>query len=85
MLASPLMERQMSARSTNGETPVPGGSFADRIEFLTLSSRMLKAAALELLVSISGLLTPEDYIRLAPVLWNQCMDEVEARVIAPVS
>ena len=75
----------MSARSTNADPPVPGGPFEDRIEFLSSASRVLKSAALELLVSISGLLTPEDYIRLAPVLWNRCMDETEARVIAPVS
>lgn len=82
---SPLVERQLSSRSTNGEAPILKNSFKERIDFLTSTSHMLKAATLELLVSISGLLAPDDYVRMAPVLWNHCMDEQEARVIAPVS
>lgn len=87
LLSSPILDRQMSSQSTNGtNTPASSklSSFAERIDFLTSTSRMLKSAALELLVSVCGLLSPDDYNRLVPVLWNQCMDEQEARVIAPV-
>ncbi|THH32609.1 hypothetical protein EUX98_g1559 [Antrodiella citrinella] len=41
------------------------------------------AAFEEQLVCVSGLLSTEDYIRLSPHLWSQCMDDIEPRIIAP--
>lgn len=39
---------------------------------------------LELLVCISGLLAANDYARMVEVLWDQCMDDMDPHVIAPV-
>lgn len=43
------------------------------------------STTLELLVTISGLLQPNDYMQLGPILWYKHLDNVASHVIAPVS
>ena len=43
------------------------------------------STALELLVTVSGLLQPNDYIQLGPILWYRHLDHNASHVIAPVS
>ncbi|KAH9946910.1 hypothetical protein B0H21DRAFT_857417 [Amylocystis lapponica] len=54
-----------------------------RLQCLKSLYKALNCTTLELLVSISGLLKPEDYIRLGPVLWSQYLDNPIATVIPP--
>lgn len=58
-------------------------SFEEQLGRLGSMTRILKYTMLELLVSVSGLLSTEDYVQVASPLWN-CMDEKEAKGIAPV-
>ena len=43
------------------------------------------STTLELLVTISGLLQPNDYMQLGPILWYKHLDNVASHVIASVS
>ena len=42
-----------------------------------------RATILELLVAVTGMLGPPEYIRLLPVLWHYCFDG-RSKVLAPV-
>ncbi|OBZ67524.1 hypothetical protein A0H81_12594 [Grifola frondosa] len=56
---------------------------ADRLEKLKSLHHALRSTILELLVTISGLLTPEDYLRLTSTLWHRHLDDTSINVVAP--
>ena len=43
-----------------------------------------KSIGLELLVTVSGLLSSNDLVRLAPMLWYRHLDDTATHVVAPV-
>ncbi|KAI0828677.1 hypothetical protein BC628DRAFT_1316176 [Trametes gibbosa] len=59
--------------------------FGDRIVTLRALAERHKSTGLELLVTVSGLLTPDDYLRLAPILWYRHMDDHATHVVASAS
>ncbi len=59
-------------------------TFEDRITLLQSCIDKKISTALELLVTVSGLLQPNDYMQLAPILWYQHLDNTASHVIAPV-
>lgn len=71
-----------SSKSGSGDSGQD--DFDDRI--LSLQSLIDKrvSTALELLVTVSGLLQPNDYAHLGPILWYRHLDNVEPHVVAPV-
>ncbi|TCD63487.1 hypothetical protein EIP91_005346 [Steccherinum ochraceum] len=79
-LNHPTISRSGSEDKLKVSAPAP---FEDQLATLKSTAHMLKAPMLELLVCISGLLSAEDYVRLGPPVWNQCMDDVEPKIIAP--
>lgn len=75
----------MSRDSSEDRLKVPPTPpFDGQLKFLASLTRALKSTMLELLVCISGLLAANDYARVVEVLWDQCMDDMDPHVIAPV-
>jgi len=60
-------------------------TFDRQLELVTSFSHGFASNILELLVSLSGLLTTDDYRRLGPSLWNDLVDVTDSRIITPVS
>jgi hypothetical protein len=60
-------------------------TFDRQLELIASFSRGFASNVLEFLVSLSGLLTIEDYRRLGPSLWNDLADVTDYRIISPVS
>ncbi|TBU39115.1 hypothetical protein BD309DRAFT_873000 [Dichomitus squalens] len=58
-------------------------SFDSRITMLQSLIDRRVSTALDLLVTVSGLLQPDDYMRLGPILWYKHLDNPEPHVIAP--
>ncbi|RPD69417.1 hypothetical protein L226DRAFT_471808 [Lentinus tigrinus ALCF2SS1-7] len=58
-------------------------TFDDRVTLLQSLIDKKISTALELLVTVSGLLQSNDYMHLAPILWYQHLDNVASHVIAP--
>ena len=59
-------------------------AFDDRFMLLhTLIERKI-STSLELLVTVSGLLQPNDYVHLGPILWYRHLDSPVSHVVAPV-
>ena len=58
--------------------------FDDRIATLRSLIDKKFSTALELLVAVSGLLQPPDYMHIAPILWYQHLDDIASHVVAPV-
>ncbi|KAH9852273.1 hypothetical protein C2E23DRAFT_921858 [Lenzites betulinus] len=59
--------------------------FGDRIVTLRGLAEREKSTGLELLVTVSGLLVPDDYLRIAPILWYRHMDDHATHVVASTS
>lgn len=59
--------------------------FNNKIKWLTSLHNDRGSTILELLVSISGLLTPADYMKLTPIIWHRALDAPSPKVTAPVS
>ena len=70
--------------SQGGYVDAGHDSFDARIMMLQSLIDKRISTALELLVTISGLLQPNDYMQLGPILWYQHLDNVASHVIAPV-
>ncbi|KAI0642797.1 hypothetical protein C8Q79DRAFT_917084 [Trametes meyenii] len=69
--------------SKGGVEDTPKEVFGDRVAALRALVEREKSTGLELLVTISGLLSPGDYIRIAPILWYRHLDNPATHVVAP--
>ncbi|KAI0327553.1 hypothetical protein GY45DRAFT_1256742 [Cubamyces sp. BRFM 1775] len=58
-------------------------AFGDRLAILRLLMEKQKSIGLELLVTVSGLLSSNDYMRLAPMLWYRHLNDTATHVVAP--
>lgn len=58
--------------------------FSDRVTTLRGLIDKQKSIGLELLVTVSGLLTPNDYMRITPILWYRHLDDHATHIVAPV-
>lgn len=75
----------MDSQASKGGSADPAlDTFDDRIMMLQSLVDKKISTALELLVTISGLLQPNDYIHIAPMLWYQHLDDSASHIIAPV-
>ncbi|OSC98071.1 hypothetical protein PYCCODRAFT_1375895 [Trametes coccinea BRFM310] len=71
-------------RSSKGGVEDPSKeTFGDRLMLLRSLVEKQKSTGLELLVTVSGLLGPNDYVRLAPVLWYKHLNDTATHVVAP--
>ncbi|KAI0355950.1 hypothetical protein OH77DRAFT_1402071 [Trametes cingulata] len=80
--ASSTLESHPPSRPSKGED----GSkevFGDRLATLRCLLERQKSTGLELLVTVSGLLAPTDYLRMAPILWYRHLDDPAPHVVAP--
>ncbi|KAI0659698.1 hypothetical protein C8Q70DRAFT_914754 [Cubamyces menziesii] len=57
--------------------------FGDRLTMLRSVMEKQKSIGLELLVTVSGLLSSNDLVRLAPMLWYRHLDDTATHVVAP--
>ncbi|TFK92378.1 hypothetical protein K466DRAFT_480806 [Polyporus arcularius HHB13444] len=71
------------AMTRGGSADTGQDTFEDRITLLQSCIDKKISTALELLVTVSGLLQPNDYMQLAPILWYQHLDNTASHVIAP--
>ncbi|KAI0754356.1 hypothetical protein C8Q80DRAFT_1095352 [Daedaleopsis nitida] len=69
--------------SKGGSSDVVQEPFLDRIMMLRSLIDKKISTALELLVTVSGLLQPNDYMQLAPIMWYQHLDNTASHVVAP--
>ncbi|KAI0676337.1 hypothetical protein C8Q78DRAFT_1084712 [Trametes maxima] len=84
VLSPSVLDTQLSKRSSKGGVEdTTKEVFGDRVTALRALVERDKSTGLELLVTISGLLSPEDYIRMAPVLWYRHLDDPATHVVAP--
>ena len=60
-------------------------SFAQKIEFLLSLRRGFVPKILNLLVALSAMLSQDDYRRIGPLLWRQCLNSRRPQALAPVS
>ncbi|KAH8084333.1 hypothetical protein BXZ70DRAFT_1046150, partial [Cristinia sonorae] len=79
-LSAITMSRTESEDKLKISAPTP---FTEHIATLSSMTCTLMLTMLELLVCISGLLSTEDYVKLAPAVWNRCMDDPAPKMIAP--
>ncbi|OCH88423.1 hypothetical protein OBBRIDRAFT_734457 [Obba rivulosa] len=79
---APNMESQPS---TGSQSNPPSEYFRDALALLRSFSEneSLLTTSFELLVSVSGLLQPSDYGRIAIVAWKRCLDEHASKLTAP--
>ena len=74
--------------SKGGSLGMPTGASLDAFDdrFILLRSVLERkiSVALELLVTVSGLLQSNDYVHLGPILWYQHLDSTDSHIIAPV-
>ncbi|GBE83781.1 hypothetical protein SCP_0508370 [Sparassis crispa] len=75
VFASPTPDMKSSAGTQD--------AYATRFETLKALDQPLKFTSLDLLVSVSGLLKPHDYLLLGPTLWKHCLDDPSSHLIAP--
>jgi hypothetical protein len=81
MILSPTLD---SANSFNAKDP-PRPAIIGRVaQAIASMSRGFRAITLELLVALSGMLTSDDYRRVAVLLWSKCLDSTDPRVFTPV-
>ncbi len=77
------LEKQASEKS---DTPKDKSDpLVATMKRLSEMTDVVQSIILELLVTVSALLTPEQFRQLGPVLWIHCMDEPHAPVVASVS
>ncbi|TDL25147.1 hypothetical protein BD410DRAFT_784972 [Rickenella mellea] len=58
-------------------------AFANREVFLASFPMEPMSLMLELVVTICGMLKPDSYVRLGPLLWDGCLDSGNAKIVAP--
>ncbi|KAI8972849.1 hypothetical protein BD414DRAFT_559591 [Trametes punicea] len=84
VVTSPSLDLQQSKRlSKRGADDNTKDIFGDRLQMLRSLIERQKSTGLELLVTVSGMLSPNDYMRLAPVLWHKHLDNAATHVVAP--
>ncbi|KAI0077367.1 hypothetical protein K474DRAFT_1751763 [Panus rudis PR-1116 ss-1] len=76
-------KNSVASLGATGDSNEKETSSQGKVAFLTYLSEVPRAPLLSLLVAVSGLLSPHDYSRLLPVVWDTCMEDEDARVIAP--
>jgi len=59
--------------------------FDEKLQLISQFSRGFATTALELIVTLSALLTADDQHRLGPILWNECLDSGDLQIIPSVS
>ncbi len=87
MVGATHTERQSSNKraSKAGAEDTSKEVFSDRLTTLRGLIDKQKSIGLALLVTVSGLLTPNDYLRLAPILWYRHLDDHATHIVAPVN
>jgi hypothetical protein len=83
MLTSPNLS--LSFSSGNGGDNAVISTLADRIALVMEIVRSTTSPALEILVALSGLLSPQDYATLGPSMWNSFLLSDNAKLVAPVN
>jgi hypothetical protein len=76
-LLSPIAER-----TTEQNTDILA-MFTERNQFANSVFEEFASKTLKLMVTLSGLLSLDDYRRLGPLLWDQCLENPSPNVIAP--
>ncbi|KAI0631245.1 hypothetical protein C8Q77DRAFT_1062302 [Trametes polyzona] len=77
-------DNRMSKRASKGAVEDPSKEvFGDRLVTIRTLLEKQHSTGLELLVTISGLLSPSDYLRIAPILWFRYLGDHATHVIAP--
>lgn len=74
-----------SAGLTPGHTTNYFKKLLERTPILDSFSKGLIRNSLRLFVAVSGMLSVEDHQKLAPLLWNECLDDPDYDVQASVS
>ena len=69
----------------NGSSPSTPAIFDKQLDLIVSFSHGFVATAVQLIATLSGLLKMEDYRCLGPVLWADCLDGNDVRIIPSVS
>ncbi|KAI0763460.1 hypothetical protein BD413DRAFT_484122 [Trametes elegans] len=84
IISTSVADKQPTKRTSKGGVEDPSKEvFGDRLALLHTLLEREKSTGLQLLVMISGLLSPVDYMRIGPILWHRHLVDRAAHVIAP--
>lgn len=84
MLLSPTLNDTFPS-SPNGKGADLSAAFAEKAELLESYSKGFIPKVLKLLVALSALLTPADYRRMGPLIWEQHLDGSDPKITSSVS